>query len=421
MKKFIIKLYNKYFGFEEGIDITDECQLLVRRNIVIKNIILVSNLLYSVLFLVLSIYTNTSTNWLFTVLTFGITYPINRLLKRLINLDKNDKTKQKIATYIASFYMFLSVILVYIKVYNIESFTVGGYILIYYALMVISLYQDKRLLLECFGSLLAGITIIHFTCTYPIYNEGYTFVSFFKMFFTESKFGDIVLRTVIFIVYYFVLYAIVSIGNYMQQERIKELSKRKEVQEDFASIVKNLFGVVLYNGLWNNEVKIKQVSTIAMQLARYYGYNEKSLQELQNFSLSVLEFQKIYDLLNINPSLFVKEYDLIKAQTEVGSMIAKRLQLSQKCEIIVRKHEEGAQNESFTADMKKMQGDISSQIILLSDLYITLRNAQTYKRPLSHSQTIKLFNEQFNIYFEYDLKERFLSFEHEFEKTYNNF
>lgn len=39
LKNFGKSLFSRFFGFEEGIDITDEVAVLKRRNIVIKNII----------------------------------------------------------------------------------------------------------------------------------------------------------------------------------------------------------------------------------------------------------------------------------------------------------------------------------------------------------------------------------------------
>ena len=93
----------------------------------------------------------------------------NKLLTNLINLDHNDKTKQQIAMYVSSFYIFLSAMLVYLRIYggvNDEGvnpnaiFETAAYVLIFYALVQISLYQDKRLLSSSFISLLGVVTII---------------------------------------------------------------------------------------------------------------------------------------------------------------------------------------------------------------------------------------------------------------------
>ena len=131
-------LFSKFFGFEEGIDITDDVAVLHRRNVVIKNIIFISNIFYSSLLLILSLTTKKQSDWVITVISFPTTFLINKLLTTLISLDKTDKTKQLIATYVASFYIFLSSVIIYARLFD-SPFETVSYILIYYSLVVISI------------------------------------------------------------------------------------------------------------------------------------------------------------------------------------------------------------------------------------------------------------------------------------------
>ena len=71
--------------------------------------------------------------------------------------------------------------------------------------------------------------------------------------------------------------------------------------------------------------------------------------------------------------------------------------------------------------MLLIQPEIEAQIILLSDLYITMRSHRSYKRPMAHSIVLKQFQGELGNYFDYDLKERFLKFNDEFSEMYNNF
>lgn len=61
----------------------------------------------------------------------------------------------------------------------------------------------------------------------------------------KLMFVDIGLRSIIFIIYIVVLYANVSIGQYMQKERVSEKIRRQEVESDFQAISSDLFKVVL--------------------------------------------------------------------------------------------------------------------------------------------------------------------------------
>ena len=120
------------FGFESGIDITDDCQVLYRKNVVIKNIIFVSNLIYTLIFTILSF--GEKSNWLLTVLMFPLTFIVNHGLKKTINKDVHDQMTQTVGMYIASFYMFLSSIIMYFKLKSgsLVFLQECGYILIYY-------------------------------------------------------------------------------------------------------------------------------------------------------------------------------------------------------------------------------------------------------------------------------------------------
>ncbi|RJX25708.1 MAG: hypothetical protein C4537_04085 [Acholeplasma sp.] len=418
-------IFAKYFGFEQGVDITDDVAVLFRRNVVIKNIVFVSNLMYSVILFVLSLSAHGQvTDWVVTFIAFPLTYVINKLLKKLINLDPHDKTKQSVAMYVSAFYIFFSSILIYARLYQKEYFETAAYILMYYAIVVISLYQERKLMAQSFQGLLALLTLIHFIWTYNIQNlvNNETIIEFLPRFVTLPEFGDIVLRTLLFILFYFVVYAIVSMGQYMQEERKKELIKRRQVQGDFSHIVGDLFSVVFSSSYTLMEKRhASQVQQMAVKLSEYYGLSQPKIEAMTQYALIHLQYQEIKNLLNEMNTFSEQTYDVLKEKTELGSRIAKRMQLAQKCEDIARAHIEDTANEKFLKEMLVIQPEIESQIILLADLYITMRGPKSYKRPMAHSIVLKSFQSDLGHYFDYDLKERFLKFHDEFSEMYNNF
>jgi len=418
-------IFAKYFGFEQGIDITNDVLVLYRRNVVIKNIVFLSNIMYTIILFVLSISSQSQvTDWVITVLAFPITYVINKLLKTLIHLDHNDKTKQSVAMYVAAFYIFFSSVLIYARLYTLEYFETGAYILIYYAIVVISLYQEKKLLSSSFQGLLALLTVIHLIWTYNFHGlvNGQSLKEFMPYFVRLPEFGDILLRTLLFILFYFVVYAIVSMGQYMQEERKKELIKRRQVQYDFSHIVGDLFTVVFSSSYQLMDKKhAYQVQQMSEKLADYFGLSQEQIKNINHYAMIHLKYHEIRHLLDDIHAYDEKAYDILKSQTELGSQIAKRIQLAQKCEDIARAHVEDTANEKFLKEMLSIQPEIESQIILLSDLYITMRSLRSYKRPMSHHVVLKHFQKELSAYFDYDLKERFLKFNDEFEEMYNNF
>lgn len=418
-------IFAKFFGFEQGVDITDDVAVLFRRNVVIKNIIFLSNIMYTIILIILSLSTKDKvSDWVVTVLAFPMTYVINRMLNKLIHLDHKDKTKQNVAMYVSAFYIFFSAILIYARLYTHEYFETGAYILMYYAVVVISLYQEKKLLSSSFTGLLAMLTVIHLIWTYNFHSlvNGQSFIEFLPNFLRLPEFSDILLRTLLFILFYFVVYAIVSMGQYMQEERKNELIKRRQVQNDFSHIVGDLFTVVFSSSYTLMEKRhAYQVQQMSQKLADYYGLNEKEINKLNDYAMVHLQYQEIKHLLKDINTYDEKTYDILKEQTELGSRIAKRIQLAQKCEDIARAQIEDTANEKFLKEMLVIQPDRQAQIILLCDLYITMRSHRSYKRPMTHNMVLKQFKEELGNYFDYDLKERFLKFNDEFSEMYNNF
>lgn len=423
------RLFSKYFGFETGIDIANDVAVLYRRNVVIKNIVFVSNLLYSLVFFVLGFsVSNPTTDWLFAIAALPITYAVGRLQTKLIDLDHHDLTKQQIAMYISSFWIFISAILVYIRIYAIgqnSPFETASYVLIYYALVQISLYQDKRLLSNSFASLIGFVSLIHIGVTYNFFNLGLTWQEFLSNLFIDPslarQIADLALRTIIFILFYLINFIIVSIGQSIQEERKKELSKRREVQADFTHIVRSLFNVVFQSasGLLEKN-HAHRVATLASKIATFYNLDEDLKMEMEKYALIHLRFDEIKDLM-MNTDVYDEHtYEIIKEKTELGSRIGKRIQLAQKSNDIIRAHYEGNADEVFIEQMKLIQHEITNQIILLADCYVSLRSLSTYHHPNNHLQTVNIFKQELTPYFDYNLKETFLKYQKEIDVIYHD-
>lgn len=415
-------LFARFFGFEEGIDITNEIEVLKRRNIVIKNIILVSNIFYFFLMLIVSLVSTDQNdqifNWVVTAATFPLTIVINYFLSSLIyknsKQESDNLASQQIAMYFAVVYLFLSATLFYLKVHNVNGLETFSYILFYYVVAVISLYQDKKVLLNGALGLFSILTILHFFVTYyspTIISNGGSAVNL--------MFADIGLRSLIFVIYITALYATVSIAQYMHSERISELIKRKEVENDFQSISSDLFKVVLSSSkAFFNLKRAEQVNNIAMKLAQLYGFSRNNLIELENYSLIHLRYQEIE---NIDQKVSDSDYDGLRDKTKLAANISKRIQLAQKCEDIARGQVEGSLSQSFVYEMNKLQQTVDAQIILLADLYITMRAAEPYKRPQTHAAVMKVFDNEFSVFFNKELLQIFVAFNQEFANIYDNF
>lgn len=426
-KKWRLSLFSRFFGFEEGIDITNDVAVLHRRNVVIKNIIFISNLLYTAFLLFLSLTSGGQTDWVITILSFPITFIINRLLQSLIKADETDYTKQKMAAYVASFYIFVSSLIIYARMQH-QVFETAGYVLIFYSIIVISLYQDKQILSSSFLSILLILTVIHLIATYNLPNlaSDMDFLTFVKALFSSrtselaKAFSDIIVRTLIFGLFYLVVYTIASIGQYIQEERKAELVKRRQVQQDFSSIVRSLFSAVLADtSSLGTKTHAQNVSKISLTIADFIGYSKTMKQSLEDYTLIHLRYPEIKDLTVSDQTLDERSYETLKSKTELGSKIVKRVQLTKKSEAIVRALLEDSADDIFITEMNSILPDQQSQIILLADLYVSLRVSTPYKRPIPHLQTMKHLQNDLSVYFDEFLLARSLKIHDELETIYN--
>lgn len=422
IKKATKSLFNKFFAFENNIDITNEVAVLHRRNVVIKNITLLSNTFYSLVLFIVALNSQNKADWLFPAIFVPFTLFLNSAIKKLIYTDRHDKGKQQIAMYGMAIYSFISVILFYARFFDNEYLETATYILIYYALIVISLYQSKTLILWSSFGFFSGITIIHFTWTYKITDEfsNMDVVTFFKNFVKHPSFGDLLLRSSVFVLFFVVVYAIVSIGNYMQEQRIFELIKRKEIQDDYKNIVSDLLNVVLTaKGSLLDLQHVTLVNKMSNRLGVLCGLNEEELNQLEEYALSHLKVSEVEDIIKDSNNEDV-DFDDLKNKTKLATMVAKRLQLSQKSEDIARAHIDSAVNPDFISKMRSIQPEDIPQIILLTELYIIMRAPRHYKRAYPNDIVLNLFKGDFQSYFKPKILERFLTFENEFGQIFED-
>ena len=434
--------FTKQFGFENGVDITNDEQVLYRKNTVIKNIIFLSNLFYTAIFFLIALGdTKDWSTWVLTILFFPVTFIVNNTLKKLIKKGPKDNMSQQIAMYVACFYIFLSAIIVYIKLrfgsYDALSLIHSGdgttfepylkevgYILLYYSLAVCSFYQDKKLLKNIFLWVFIIVTILHFIVTYNIFEIAKNYSTaweFIQKFFSSADFKDILLRTILLLMFMLVLYIYVSMASYMQEERKKELIKRREVQEDFTNVVTKIFDVTLSSNLITEEEKhnVNIISIMSKKLASLFALDIKKSEEIGELAkIHIDNLDKLQ--FDSNKNLSEDErFEALRKQTELGSKIITRLQLSRKCEDIVRAALEGSDTDEFRETQRVIQNNIESEIILISELYVTMRSVKSYKRAYNHQKSIQFMENQCKFYFDPMLFDRFIKFASDFEQIYD--
>lgn len=448
LRVFALKWWRKLknsFNFESGVDILDDTSVLYRRNKVNKNILLITN----IVFILFTLIGTQNPNYVLIAGFAIVMFLINSFLKRIINEKPRTLIKQQMAMYVGSVYILMASLAVYAKLTfsarafdpnamdvvsshfdNLVDLSVAqaGYILIYFALVVVALYQDATLLRILFNWVLGIMTIIHIFIMYPLYQHAESLQQLVDYLFVNQNnvLIDIVLRTMLLIIFNVGLYSSVTIGEMMNSKRKEELIKRRDMEHDFKAVVGDVFDVI---GVFNshtinqNQEDAHRVAEIASRLANVLGLSNRICTEIYDYTvihvdkvqdLSILEYES-KDTLNEN------DYKIIREKTILGSVIIKRLQLNQKSEDIVRAHFEKTNDPSFIERMKRIQRSQEGQIILLAEMYDILRQQRNYKNQLKHKRVIDLLMLEFKEYFEPYILDRFLKYQLEFEAFYEKY
>jgi response regulator RpfG family c-di-GMP phosphodiesterase len=125
--------------------------------------------------------------------------------------------------------------------------------------------------------------------------------------------------------------------------------------------------------------------------------------------------------LNLDEQLLEHDYEEIRNRTLSGSVVIKRLQLSQKAEDIVKAHVERQVSSEFTDNMNLIQPEREAMIILICEMYDILRSERPYKHSMTHRRASDLLNLSFADYFDQTILDRFQKYNSELEAIYEDF
>lgn len=427
-------LTNK-FSFEAGVDILDETSVLYRKNLVIKNILWLTNVVFLIFTMIGSEGVNLKVNLIISFIIFLVMFFTNLSIKKIIREEPKTLPKQQMAEYISGIYILMMAIVVYIKLRltignsadsGFFSISQAGYSLVYFSLVVLALYQDSKLLKLVFKVAIILMTIVHVTILYPLISYASDFATLYN-YIKGPIITDIVLRTIVLAIFMVALYTTASISEDMNNKRKEELIKRRSMEKDFKTVVSDVFDVIsVYKRPGSADLDIeydisaKRVADIASRLGNYLGFSPKLCKEIFDFSTIHIDKNYLLNLDEYNDKEVLDEADFkkIREKTIVGSVIIKRLQLDQKAEEIVRAHFEKNADSDFIKEMNGIQNNRESQVILLAQMYDILRQDRNYKRGLKHARAIDLLQLEFYPYFDSQILDRFIKYGEDFESLY---
>lgn len=433
--KKIVSSIAKWLSFETDVDILDETSVLYRRNRVIKNIILITNFVFMIFTFVGSSSIGLSVNLIVAFAFFIIMFFTNMSIKKIILEEPTTYQKQVLGEYFSALYILMMAMVVYMKLKwtlsadeaeGFLSITQAGYSLIYFALVVIALYQDSKLLKFVFRFAIIFMTIIHVTVLYPVYRYAGDIISLWH-YIRGPILSDIILRTLVLVIFMIALSSTARISENMNNKRKEELLKRRAMEKDFKAVVSDVFDVIsVYKQRSEGNQEKRQidasrrVAELASKLGNFLGYSPKLCKEIFDFSTIHIDKKDVLSLNDYAEKDVLDEQDFkrIRDKTIIGSVIIKRLQLEKKAEDIVRAHFEKNADQDFIKEMNSIQNNRESQVILLMEIYDILRQERNYKKEMKHSRAVDLLQLEFYPYFDPQIVDRFVKYSDDFESIY---
>lgn len=408
-----IQLIVNFFKFEQDdFNILDSTEVLRRRNILVNRVLLLTNIFVTIIALTYPFPVPAYQTISVLVPTVGI----NILIYYFVNYNANDHDKQLLGMYIAV----LSVCYLAFRMYFLYP-SAYSYFFIYYALVIVALFQNRHAMM--IGSTLSVVvaTIFHINDMYKLSSPNkpvFTIISS-----SDHAVRDITILSFILLFYVFVLTAMVIFSEYMDKERKKELYRRSELEKEFNEVLFNVFDTIEDFSKVNDEKELGgdyAVAIMSKKLALMCGMDEQQADSVFTFAISAgINYDYSLDYDDMQKENLLRDYESIKYKLDMGSRLLRRMRIKIKMDSLVRSRFES--NWFLSSNFKQMKGEDSSlenQIVLICDTYVTLRDKQSYKKPLVHSKAIKELADNFTHIFDKEILDVFLENHVEFEVIY---
>jgi response regulator RpfG family c-di-GMP phosphodiesterase len=234
--------------------------------------------------------------------------------------------------------------------------------------------------------------------------------------------NEITVYTLFLVLFILVLTAMVFFSEYMDKQRKDELAKREKIENEFNDVLFSVFDTIedFSQVTEDDELSSDYVTALmAKKLGLLLKYEEEKCDQLFSFAIVIgvnNDFSLDYDE-NQKASL-LKDYSKIKYKLNIGQSLLKRTRIKIKCEGMVRsRYESWFVSENFKK-IKSEDDSIDNQIVLLCEMYVILRDKQSYKKALPHIKAIKEITDTFNHFFDESLLNTFLENHVEFEVIY---
>lgn len=371
------------------VDQLDKKMVILQKNMLVNRVLFITNIFVTVF--VISKFNEITAGESISLLL--PTFALNILLSYFVKSKNPTVEKQTVGMYIVT----LVISYLAFRVYDVHQ-AQYTYVVIYYAVAVIALYQNKNVMI-------LGDVLIFFIATY------------FHLNVIKVSTYELTVYTLFLLLYMIVMTAFVIVSENLDNERKKELEKRHELETEFNKTVNGIFNTiheVNELNLEENDSRVFRVGLMAKKLAQLLQLPDKKCKEIFDYA-TLIGTERDFQGVNNGGVDIYKDYENIYHKILIGNNLIRRLNLSFKCDEMVRGRFEKWGGSSRFKKLKPEDSTIENQIVLLLDTYDNLRGKSTYKKSLVHSKAISEIKSSFSHFFDESILEVFFNNDFEFE------
>lgn len=404
MSKIIMKVLSgtmKFFTLEvDGFNILDSTEVVHRKNVIVNRLLIITNIIITIFLIINNKEIPLTKSLSLLIPSIGL----NVLIAYFVFNKSKDFEKQLFGMYIGV--ISVSWIALRLNLIHPAPYT---YIFIYFALVVIALYQNRNAIILGDVMIFVIATFLHLSA-YNAIDDLY------------SARNEIIIYIVFLVMFMFVLTSMVFFSEYMDKERKNELKKREELEGEFNHVLFNVFDTIEDFAQVSDEKEMSSeyvIALMAKKMGQLLDFGDKQSDELFSFAIVIgVNNDFSMDSSEEKKADLLKNYEKIRYKLEVGSALLRRTRIKIKSEAMVRsRYESWFISENFKK-IKSEDSNIENQIVLLCETYLTLRDKQSFKKSFPHAKAIKELSETFSHFFDESLLNVFLENHFEFELIY---
>ena len=159
------------------------------------------------------------------------------------------------------------------------------------------------------------------------------------------------------------------------------------------------------------------LTSMVRKLSSLLSLKLEEIDELAEYTELILKND--FELGITDDQTIDERFNQVRKNTDLGEKLIARIELKRKSEDILRHVLDNASDDDYIKKTRNSLTNINDQIILICEIYISMRSVRRYKKAYNHKNTMATLEKSFKVYFDSLVFDRFSRFDVDFETIYD--